>query len=158
MAEPETKNCSRVIFLVRFLIFANIAKISDSVDFEQPQLRFKNYRNKNHGIFRKPWTPAFRWHTLDTSETLAFATIIFIERFSWLVGEKIPVDSLLKNSWKWTAVKILVTFQILKPACRSVGKGEKLLICWCNEFFQTILFHQLYPPRLDSVPVSLFAF
>ena len=28
----------------------------------------KNYRNKNHHIFRKPWTSAFRWHTLDTSE------------------------------------------------------------------------------------------
>ena len=35
MAEPETQNCSRGIFLTT-LVFANIAKISDSVDFEQP--------------------------------------------------------------------------------------------------------------------------
>ena len=30
----------------------------------------KKFSNKNHHIFRKPWTSAFRWHTLDTSETL----------------------------------------------------------------------------------------
>ena len=28
----------------------------------------KNYSNKNYHIFRKPWTSAFRWYTLDTSE------------------------------------------------------------------------------------------
>ena len=28
----------------------------------------KRTRIKNHHIFRKPWTSAFRWHTLDTSE------------------------------------------------------------------------------------------
>ena len=28
----------------------------------------KNYSNKNYHIFRKPWTSAFRWCTLDTSE------------------------------------------------------------------------------------------
>ena len=28
----------------------------------------KNYSNKNHHIFRKPWTSAFRWHTLKISE------------------------------------------------------------------------------------------
>ena len=28
----------------------------------------KNYINKKHHIFRKPWTSAFRWCTLDTSE------------------------------------------------------------------------------------------
>ena len=31
-------------------------------------LGLKNYSNKNHHIFRKPWTSAFRWHTLNTSE------------------------------------------------------------------------------------------
>ena len=31
-------------------------------------LGLKNYSNKNHHIFGKPWTSAFRWHTLDTSE------------------------------------------------------------------------------------------
>ena len=36
MAEHDMQNCSRVFFSERFLIFANIAKISDSVDFEQP--------------------------------------------------------------------------------------------------------------------------
>ena len=28
----------------------------------------KNHSNKNHHIFRKPWTSASRWHTLNTSE------------------------------------------------------------------------------------------
>ena len=31
-------------------------------------LGLKNPRIKNHHIFGKPWTSAFRWYTLDTSE------------------------------------------------------------------------------------------
>ena len=58
------------IFLDASYFCNNIAKISDFVIcwlWAAITPVQKNDSIKNHHIFRKPWTSAFRWHTLDTS-------------------------------------------------------------------------------------------
>ena len=68
MAKPKTQNCSRVIFLYAFLFLLTSLKFQTPLTLRSHSLGLKNYSNKNYHIFRKPWTSAFRWYTLDTSE------------------------------------------------------------------------------------------
>ena len=68
MAEPKTKNCSRVFFPNGFLFLLPLLKFQTPLTLSSHSSGLKNYSNKNYHIFRKPWTSAFRWCTLDTSE------------------------------------------------------------------------------------------
>ena len=68
MAKPKTQNCSRVIFLYAFLFLLTSLKFQTPLTLRSHSSGLKNYSNKNYHIFRKPWTSAFRWHTLNTSE------------------------------------------------------------------------------------------
>ena len=68
MAEPDMQNCSRVFFLNDFLFLLTLLKFQTLLTLSSHNSVLKNYSNKNHHIFRKPWTSAFRWHTPDTSE------------------------------------------------------------------------------------------
>ena len=66
MAEPKTQNCSRVFFPNGFLFLLPLLKFQTPLTLSSHSTGLKNYSKKNHHIFRKPWTSAFRWHTLDT--------------------------------------------------------------------------------------------
>ena len=57
-----------VTFLLRLLILLTLLKFQTLLTLSSHNSGSKNYSNKNHHIFRKPWTSAFRWHTLYTSE------------------------------------------------------------------------------------------
>ena len=67
MAEPKTKNCSRVFFPNGFLFLLTSLKFQTPLTLRSHSSGLKNYSNKNYHIFRKPWASAFRWHTLDTT-------------------------------------------------------------------------------------------
>ena len=57
----------------------------------------KNYSILNHHIFGKPWTSAFRWHTLDTSEkfsNLRKKCLLFIS-FCPFLSSSLKVSSIL---------------------------------------------------------------
>ena len=66
MAEQKTQNCSRVIFANGFLFLLPLLKFQTPLTLSSHSSGLKNYSNKNYHIFRKPWTSAFRFHTLDT--------------------------------------------------------------------------------------------
>ena len=55
-----------VSFLLRLLFLLPLLKFQTPLTLSSHSSGLKNYSNKNHHIFRKPWTSAFRWHTLDT--------------------------------------------------------------------------------------------
>ena len=67
MAEPETQNCSRVIFFNNSYFWLTLLKFQTLLTLSSHNYGSKNYSNKNHDISRKPWTSAVQWHTLDTS-------------------------------------------------------------------------------------------
>ena len=61
ISEPKRK-------IVALLFLLTLLKFQTPLTLSSHNSGSKNYSNKNHHIFRKPWTSAFRWYTLDTSE------------------------------------------------------------------------------------------
>ena len=66
MVDGDIPPSLMVLFLTRPLHRFFVFKFDPTLISHNSGLR--NYSNKNHHIFRKPWTSAFRWHTLDTTE------------------------------------------------------------------------------------------
>ena len=56
ISEPKTQNCSRVIFPNGFLFLLPLLKFQTLMTLSSHSSGLKNYSNKNHHIFRKPWT------------------------------------------------------------------------------------------------------
>ena len=57
-----------VVSFFRTVSLDNFFSLKFDPTLTSHNLGLKNYSNKNYHIFRKPWTSAFRWCTLDTSE------------------------------------------------------------------------------------------
>ena len=70
--------------------FDDKLKISDSVDFEQPKLWFKNYSNKNHHIFRTSRTSAFIYHPWIPLKLILTLRLITILALCWIFSSPDP--------------------------------------------------------------------
>ena len=86
-----------VSFLLRLLFLLPLLKFQTPLTLSSHSSGLKNYSNKNYHIFRKPWTSAFRWHTLDTSE------IFFNLRKMRFMSPKI-----LAMAFHWNVVELKV--------------------------------------------------
>ena len=61
ISEPKRK-------IVALLFLLTLLKFQTPLTLSSHNSGSKNCSNKNHHSFKKPWTSAFRWHTLDTSQ------------------------------------------------------------------------------------------
>ena len=62
MAEPETKNCSRVFFFWHRIILMTNSNFQTPLTLNSHKSCLKNYRIKNYHIFGIARTSAFIWH------------------------------------------------------------------------------------------------
>ena len=68
ISEPKRK-------IVALLFLLTLLKFQTPLTLSSHNSGSKNYSNKNHHIFRKPWTSAFRWHIRDTSWKICIGVI-----------------------------------------------------------------------------------
>ena len=66
ISEPKTQIVAVSFSWTVSYLLLTLLKYQTLLTLTSHNFGSKNYSNKNHHIFRKPWTSAFRWHTLDT--------------------------------------------------------------------------------------------
>ena len=76
MAEPETQNCSRVIFLLRLLFLLTFVKFQTPLTLSSHNYGSKNDRIRNYHIFWTSRTRAFIWHPLIPLENFCIWVIV----------------------------------------------------------------------------------
>ena len=77
MAEPETQNCSRVIFFGRLLFLLTFVKFQTPLTLSSHNYGSKNDRIRNYHIFWTSRTSAFIWHPLIPLENFCI----------WVIGK-----------------------------------------------------------------------